>query len=243
MLTLQNTPIQNYHLGVLAEKRGYSIDLIKQLGMLYIPSTEYLLEHFYSIRMEDFVMMGIYYSNGRCQFAGAIIIPVYTPFGIQGFVGYDLYEIYEGKYFNSHTKNYAKNKTFYGVENLPEIYAKDEVYLVEGIFDRIAIESLGITNVLSSIGSLTKEKLELLKPIKHIIVIPDSPLADYATFKVEGRQVKSYGYWQYLLQKYVGGLGISFKKIVELNREGNYIMDMDELQKEKGNLQQKQHQW
>ena len=80
------------------------------------------------------------------------------------------------RYITTQTFGFSKNTSFYNIEHaLPLSWSKfgGAVFLVEGIYDTIALRSLGLP-VLGNQGIvLSNAKIEILKFFKNVIAIPD----------------------------------------------------------------------
>lgn len=78
------------------------------------------------------------------------------------------------KYLNSpETPRFSKGKLLYGLDRAKaEIRRTDEVVLVEGYFDRIALERAGVANAVASMGTaLTPAQADLLRRQAATVVV------------------------------------------------------------------------
>lgn len=78
------------------------------------------------------------------------------------------------KYITTSSKYFSKSHMFYGMENLgPRL--EGPTFVVEGIFDRLALESLGYRTVATMGLNTSEEKRPLYKLMgKRILAIPDT---------------------------------------------------------------------
>ncbi len=150
---LREETIRNFGLGYApdardlllrhAQKEGYALDLLKQLGLCSQDGTR----DFFRAR----VMFAIHSLSGKvAAFAGRTMSGDKTI----------------PKYINSpETAIYVKNKTLYGAFQAKKaIRQLDECILVEGYMDVISLHQAGIENVVASSGtSLTEGQLQLIK--------------------------------------------------------------------------------
>jgi DNA primase len=87
----------------------------------------------------------------------------------------------KAKYINTpETKLYSKSKNIYGIDKAKNfIVEKDEVLIVEGYTDVMALSQSGIKNVVASLGTaLTSEQIMLLgRFTKNIVLVFDSDKA------------------------------------------------------------------
>jgi DNA primase len=150
---LREETIRNFGLGYAPDARdlllrrakaeGYSVDLIKQLGLCSQDGTR----DFFRAR----VMFAIHNLSGKvAAFAGRTMSSDKTA----------------PKYINSpETAIYVKNKILYGAFQAKKAIRQfDECILVEGYMDVISLHQAGIENVVASSGtSLTEGQLQLIK--------------------------------------------------------------------------------
>jgi len=150
---LREETIRNFGLGYAPEQRdllihrakakGYSVDLLRKLGLCNQDGSR----DFFRGR----VMFAIQNTSGKvAAFAGRTMSSDKTI----------------PKYINSpETEIYVKNKTLYGAFQAKKaIRQQDECILVEGYMDVISLHQAGIENVVASSGtSLTEGQLNLIK--------------------------------------------------------------------------------
>jgi len=125
-----------------AQQKGYSIDMMKKLGL----TSQYGRDFF-----RDRVMFTIHSMTGKpIAFAGRILQK----------------DVKAPKYVNSpETEIYYKSKVLYGAYFAKKSIRKlDECIMVEGYTDVISLHQAGIENVVASSGtSLTVEQIRLIK--------------------------------------------------------------------------------
>jgi DNA primase len=150
---LREETIRNFGLGYAPEQRdallqhaksaGYSVELIKKLGLCNQEGSR----DFFRSR----VMFAIHNLSGKvAAFAGRTMSSDKTI----------------PKYINSpETEIYVKNKILYGAfQARKAIRQQDECILVEGYMDVISLHQAGIENVVASSGtSLTEGQIQLIK--------------------------------------------------------------------------------
>lgn len=87
------------------------------------------------------------------------------------------------RYITTKTFGFTKSTTFFNLEHaLPLAWSKFNgvVFLVEGMFDTLALRSLGLP-VIGNMGVvLSNPKRELLRFFKHVVVISDGDATGYS---------------------------------------------------------------
>jgi DNA primase len=130
--------------------KGYSVDLMKQLGLVSQYDRDFFRER---------VMFSIHNLTGKIiAFAGRIMSK----------------DPKQPKYVNSpETEVYHKSRVLYGMYFAKKMIRQlDECYLVEGYTDVISLHQSGIENVVASSGtSLTPEQVRLIKRYTNNIKI------------------------------------------------------------------------
>jgi DNA primase len=85
------------------------------------------------------------------------------------------------KYINTpETKVYSKSKNIYGLfDTKNSIVEKDQVLIVEGYTDVMALHQVGVNNAVASLGTaLTQEQIEIIcRFTKNIVLVFDSDMA------------------------------------------------------------------
>lgn len=162
--------------------RDLHVDYLYKQGAFFVHNDDYMVEKFGLVIKEP--GLGIY-RFGRCTLAGRLAIPIRFMDGtVRGFIGYSKKpkELPDDesfiKYLYPPKDCFPKSRYFYV---MPDEYKKaiDDGYvcIVDGIFDKIILQCLGI-NAVSLCGSaLTKWHRYYLHFIKHKIVIADNDVA------------------------------------------------------------------
>ncbi len=182
----------------LAE-RGVSDSSIRRFGLGFaLDSWDGLLRAAEKAQLSDEILLkaGLVIPRGENEgfydrFRGRVMFPILSHVGkVLGFGGRVLrHESDQPKYINSpETLVYHKSRVLYGLyQARQEIRRNEEVYLVEGYTDVVALNQAGVENVVASSGTaLTREQIELLQRYcKQVILLFDSDSAG-ATAAVRG---------------------------------------------------------
>lgn len=111
------------------------------------------------------------------RFRGRLIFPIQDLNGNVIAFGGRILGKGEPKYLNSpESPVYTKGRTLYGLyQTRDDIRRHDAVIIVEGYFDLLALWSVGVCNVVATLGTaLTKDQVELLRRFtRNIILIFD----------------------------------------------------------------------
>lgn len=190
--------------GIVKNIRGVADDQLAELranylaeqGAFYVHNHEYMREHFGELIADP--KLGIYTYDGQCTLAGRLAIPLRMfDDSVQGFIGYSnrpngisADEVYI-KYLYPPKFAFVKSRYFYlTAEEYRKAVAEGYICLVDGIFDKIILQCLGI-NAVSLCGSaLTVWHQRYLHFIKHKVVVADNDtagrhLASFCKFKLE----------------------------------------------------------
>ena len=166
------------------------LNYLMKLGAFFVHNDDYVADHFGDHIKEP--KYGVYTSEGRCFLTGRLAIPlVVFDDSVRGFVGYskkpddfDPTAVFV-KYL--YPPKYAFNKSRY-MFITPEEYKKavedQYVCIVDGLFDKIILQCLGINAISLCGSSLTIWHKYYLSFIKHKVVVADNDLA--------GRHLASY---------------------------------------------------
>lgn len=157
------------------------VEYLKNLGAFFVPNDEYLLYHFGpQIKSFEFGC----YKGEYCTIYQSLAIPLrFLDEKLIGFVGYDNGNYAEDpnttiKYLYPPKHVWDKSR-FMFVEREEMLKAIEDgyIFIVDGIFDKIKLQTLGY-NAVSLCGSaLTKWHESYLSVIKHKIVLPDNDSA------------------------------------------------------------------
>ncbi|NBC00660.1 MAG: DNA primase [Bacteroidetes bacterium] len=171
--------------------RGFTADTIKQFGLGYAPDAwEALLSHAEEKHLsgEHLERAGLvlarksgdgYYD----RFRGRVMFPIFSHIGkVVGFGGRILDdEVDQPKYINSpETDVYHKSRVLYGLYQAKQaIRDAEEVVMVEGYTDVIALHQAGVQHVVASSGtSLTEGQVQVLdRYAQRILLLYDADSA------------------------------------------------------------------
>ncbi|MCD4653366.1 DNA primase [bacterium] len=153
-------------------KRGYNFDLIKKYGLGYAPDQwDYIINQL-NVPVEILQRAGLVVkkeSSSRYydRFRNRVMFPIreHRRGEIVAFGGRTLGDD-PAKYINSpDSAIYNKSKVLYGLYDArQEIRKSREVFLVEGYFDRLALDKSGMLNSVAPCGtSVTEAQIKLLK--------------------------------------------------------------------------------
>lgn len=183
-----------------AESRGISDKMIKEYGIGFAPDTwsalrDYLLK--IKAPMSAAIRLGVLKtksnedsprkdaSNVYDTFRNRLIFPIRDNLGeVVGFGGRTLGEDKSMKYYNSpESPVYNKGRILFNLDRAKRhIRESEEVILVEGYMDCLALDQAGFSNVVANLGTaLTPDHVKiLLKVAKRVIVIYDTDKAGKA---------------------------------------------------------------
>lgn len=185
---LQQNPIAQAY---LQEKRRLRPEIIEAFGLGYAPpgwetTLQYFLKRGYneddliaaglvSVREEDTEKARRIFDRFRHR----IMIPIRDEQGrMAGFGARALEADDQPKFLNSpETPLFSKGRLLYGLDRARRaIRAADQVVIVEGYFDVIALHQAGFENVVSPMGTaLTEDQMRLLKRFTRRIVLALDP--------------------------------------------------------------------
>ncbi len=204
-------------------------DYLKEIGAFFVHNDSYITEHFGPAIKEP--KYGMYNSDGRCYLCGRLAIPLRTMDDcVRGFVGYskkpddlDPNDVYV-KYL--YPPKYAFSKSRYMFITSQEYRkALEEQYIciVDGLFDKIILQCLGINAVSLCGSSLTSWHKYYLSFIKNKIVVADNDLA--------GRRLASYCKYAFdncveLIQAETGDIDSFIRTPEHLLKIKNTILEM-----------------
>ncbi len=165
------------------EKRGITAESMERFGLGYAPESwdaveKYLTSKGYS--HEELVQAGMLSENpdsGKSydRFRHRITFPIRDMLGkMAGFGARILNPEDQPKFLNSpQTALFDKGRLLYGLDQARKaIRAADQVVIVEGYLDVIALHQTGFTNTVSPMGTaLTEDQLRLLKRLTRRIVL------------------------------------------------------------------------
>lgn len=192
---LRSTPEGQKALDYL-KGRGLSDEIIETFGLGYAPNArEAMLQYFKSRGRSEIILKeagllaeredGTIYDKFRHR----IIFPIRDGRGrMAGFGGRVLDPNDIPKFLNSpQTAVFDKSALLYGLEHArTPIRALDQVVIVEGYLDVIALHQAGFTNAVSPMGTaLTEQQLRLLKKLtqRFILALDPDAAGDKATLR------------------------------------------------------------
>lgn len=158
-------------------------DYLKTQGAFYIHNHDYMPQFFGDAIREP--KYGVYNFENHCNLAGRLAIPIRLFDGtVRGFIGYSNKPADHNpddvfiKYLYPPKSAFYKGRYFY-ITASEYIKAVHDGYIciVDGIFDKIILQCLGVNAVSLCGSSLTEWHKRYLSFIKHKIVIADNDLA------------------------------------------------------------------
>ena len=171
----------------LTEKRGYSLELIRAMGIGYIsPEEAQFLKEKCNIKIawkvKDFPLSIAYFSNGhvigfKCRYITAEAQKEYGA----------------GKYRNALPEWADMNKNPFGIfpNNLSNIKKKEQVIVMEGELDALHATALGLPNVIATSGNkIVAEQAEAIRKngYKNVVIFLD---ADEAGQQFTGESIQN----------------------------------------------------
>lgn len=165
------------------QKRGLSSQNIKHFGLGYSPQNKYaLIDHLKSKGFNDFeliaanVAMKSNYGKIYSRFSNRVMFPIIDLRGnVIAFGGRALSDI-KPKYLNtSDTLVFKKSENLFAL-NFAKNFCQENLILVEGYMDVIALHSAGFQNTVATLGTaLTTDQAQILsRYTKEIIICYDS---------------------------------------------------------------------
>jgi DNA primase len=178
---------------VYLEQRGMTASTIEQFGLGYAPAGwDLTLSALTKTgnKIEDLALAGLAVPREQSshtgkaapgyydRFRGRVMFPIRDlQKRVIGFGGRIL-DDGQPKYLNSpETPLFSKSRTLYALDVAREgISQAEELVLVEGYFDAIALHQAGLTNVAATLGTaLTSEHIELIRRFTHRVVLVFDP--------------------------------------------------------------------
>ena len=183
---LLNAPVGAFALEYLLKKRNLTPQTIENFGLGYAPGGwDVTLNHFKAKKYSEEELMEVGLLAEResggfyDKFRNRLMIPIRDENGkMTGFGGRILDPNDIPKFMNSpQTVLFDKGRLLYGLDRARRpIRAADQVVIVEGYLDVIAVHQAGYENVVSPMGTaLTEDQLRLLKKFTRKIVLALDP--------------------------------------------------------------------
>ena len=166
------------------EKRGFGQEVIDKYRLGVSLDADQLQKHLrlkgYSVA--DIEACGLIYGDSHVDaFANRLIVPIYNPFGKVVAFGGRIYREEDknnpAKYKNSNTNEvFEKSRMVYGLNFIRDARIKGEKYenliLVEGYMDVIALGAAGINNAIAGMGTaLTDGQIAEIKKNTQMVYV------------------------------------------------------------------------
>ncbi len=126
----------------------YSIDRLDKFGLLN-KNKDFLLERGYTIPIRDIE-------------GNLLALVAYYPGQPTAY-----------KYRTTPSKYFYKKYAFFNLDHVVKNFGFEWVILVEGMFDAIALRSVGLPAVATMGSELSAVKKEILKQFKKVVIVPD----------------------------------------------------------------------
>lgn len=157
-MEVKNNQIDRY----LKETRGYNSDIIKDMGIGYLPNKKELVQHLKNNGISQEKTEELVKALGCIGYSHKMIMPFYGKEGeIMGLTGRDIKYNEDsrfGKYIYS--KGLARSSTMLGIH---EIDKNKPLTIVEGMLDALHAKAVGIDNVVALGGTgINIRQLELI---------------------------------------------------------------------------------
>src|SRR5439155_1319536 len=175
------------------EKRGMAFSTIERFSLGYAPAGWDLTLNALTkagAKIEDLASAGLIVAREQASRKGQDAAGYYDRFRARvmfpirdlqkrviGFGGRIL-DDGQPKYLNSpETPLFSKSRTLYGLDVAREgIIQSEQIVIVEGYFDAIALHQAGLSNVVATLGTaLTSEHIELIRRFTHHVVLVFDP--------------------------------------------------------------------
>ena len=177
------------------QKRGLSSQTIKHFGLGFAPQNKYtLIDHLKSKGFSDFELISANvavksnYGKTYSRFSNRVMFPIIDLRGnVIAFGGRALNDI-KPKYLNtSDTLVFKKSENLFSL-NFAKNFCQENLILVEGYIDVIALHSAGFQNTVATLGTaLTIDQAQILsRYTKEIVICYDS---DEAGQKASARAI------------------------------------------------------
>ena len=158
-------------------KRNFSKNTIKKfeigLSISRLPLTDFLLKKEYNLN--KLIDLGLTNTMSNDIFVDRIMVPLQDLNGnVIGYSGRIYQTNDDRKYINSKESNlFKKNNLLYNYHRAHEKLKKeDSIIVMEGFFDVIRADTIGITNCVATMGTaLTKQHINILKKITNNIIL------------------------------------------------------------------------
>ena len=175
---ITNQSVLNYFYG-----RGVTLETLREFEVGF--SSSYCLNDLKTNHESELKALGLLNEKGNERNWRRVMFPIRDASGkIVGYNGRSLKPNDDIKYLLSpESMGFDKSATLYNLHQAKDVISeKDHVFLVEGVFDVMAMHQMGIRNVACSLGtSLSKEQVNLLKNYTRNVVFAYD--GDFAGFE------------------------------------------------------------
>ena len=157
-INIKNNQVMKY----LTEERGYKEEVVKAMGIGYMPNKRELIEYLWKEGLSSEKTQEIVKALGCIGYSHKMVMPFYGKKSeMLGLVGRDIKYNEDskfGKYIYS--KGLVKSSTILGIENIGK---SKEITIVEGMLDAMNAKVSGIKNVVALGGTgINIKQLELI---------------------------------------------------------------------------------
>ena len=149
----------------LGERRGFDVEMLDKLSVFYVGDMRELVLPQFIDNLKEFGVVSE--TNGRPIFEDRYVFPIKDCFGnVINLVGYTWKS--DVRYVYGTAKYYERHIDMYGMEFMAYIFKVGWCILVEGITDKIALNNVGVYNVLASCGTANSPcRMELLSRLEY----------------------------------------------------------------------------
>ena len=175
---------QEYYLQFISDYRKIPLEYLKRIRAIFVPNNQYL--YYYG---GNDILKNNYdiYFEGSCKWTHFLLIPIKDLSGnIVGIVGWDINHKARAEdgekglemYKTSNKSVMNKNHYFLtDIDVLEENFQSEVIFVVDGVFDAISLNSIGIP-AISLLGSNTSKTLYyFLRWYSYIYVAQDNDLS------------------------------------------------------------------
>jgi len=158
---------------VLSDFRNLTVEALTEACMFYLSDTNYEIDYIIpNDRIKE--VLGIKDGNFITQQL-RFVFPILDEKNIvQGFIGYD-YDQPKYKYLINIASFGDKTKLFYNKQHIKKAYETGVALIEEGIMDSINLNSIGLYNNFSLMGSyMTEHHARVLNRMDLAVLIPDN---------------------------------------------------------------------
>ncbi len=164
----------------LMQARGYvaleMFETLKEVGVFKVDYLSDITLFLPQITSEQFDQWGLLTESGDFILSGRYVLPIRSINGeVVALVGWHP-KGGSRKYVTTPTLGYSRDATFFNLDTYSYSWDKWKgvVYLVEGIFDTLALRSLGLPALGVQGLNLSSIKVQMLTRFSKVIVVPDN---------------------------------------------------------------------